>query len=111
MPVGAQAVEIGMAGTVSGNPLSASAKTTPHRWPRGLSVQQDAPPPAHEPPSAPPEGPDYPAALIAGGFQVPSIIDGGVSVGQYSRSIGMNLAFGAGSQLASFALPGGSAWR
>ena len=45
------------------------------------------------------------------GSTIPSMIDGGVSFGQYSRSMGMNLAFGAGSQLASFALPGESAWR
>jgi hypothetical protein len=48
----------------------------------------------------------YFASLMAGGFQLPSRIDGGVSFGQYRRSIGTNLAFGAGSQLASFALPG-----
>src|SRR5580704_5724921 len=46
-----------------------------------------------------------------GGFQLPSRIEGGVSLGQYSRIIGTNLALGAGSQLASFALPGESAWR
>ena len=45
---------------------------------------------------------------MAGGFQVPSMIEGGVSFGQYSRIIGMNCAFGAGSQLASLALPGES---
>jgi hypothetical protein len=39
------------------------------------------------------------------------MIDGGVSFGQYRRSIGMNFAFGAGSQIASFALPGESACR
>jgi hypothetical protein len=39
------------------------------------------------------------------------MIDGGVSFGQYRRSIGMNFAFGAGSQFASFALPGESACR
>ncbi len=38
------------------------------------------------------------------------MIEGGVSFGQYSRNIRMNGAFGAGSQLASFALPGESAW-
>src|SRR5580704_7163844 len=48
---------------------------------------------------------------MAGGVHVPSMMDGGVSFGQYSRSIGMNLALGAGSQLASFAFPGESAWR
>ena len=53
----------------------------------------------------------YFASLMAGGFQVPSMMDGGVSFGQYRRIMGTNLAFGAGSQLASFALPGESAWR
>ena len=53
----------------------------------------------------------YCTCFVAGGFHVPSMIDGGVSFGQYSRSMGMNLAFGAGSQLASLALPGESAWR
>ena len=52
---------------------------------------------------------NYWATLTAGGFHVPSIIEGGVCLGQYSRIIGMNLAFGAGSQFASFALPGESA--
>ena len=39
------------------------------------------------------------------------MIEGGVSFGQYNRIIGMNFAFGAGSQFASFALPGESACR
>lgn len=39
---------------------------------------------------------------MAGGFHVPSRIEGGVSFGQYRRIVGMNLAFGAGSQ---FGLP------
>ncbi len=43
-------------------------------------------------------------------FHVPSRIDGGFSFGQYSRSIRMNLSFGAGSQLASLPLPGDSFW-
>src|SRR5215831_17102879 len=51
------------------------------------------------------------ATLIAGGFHVPSRIEGGVSFGQYSRSIGTNFAFGAGSQFASLAFPGDSACR
>src|SRR5580704_6120144 len=54
---------------------------------------------------------DYFDSFMAGGFQLPSMIEGGVSFGQYRRSMGMNLAFGAGSQLASFALPGESPWR
>lgn len=37
----------------------------------------------------------YVATLIAGGFYVPSIIEGGVSSGQCNRSMGMNFAFGA----------------
>src|SRR5262245_6510026 len=45
-----------------------------------------------------------------GGFQVPSMIDGGVSWGQYSRIISTNFSFGAGSQLASLSLPGDSFW-
>jgi hypothetical protein len=52
-----------------------------------------------------------PTYLIAGGFQVPSRMEGGVSFGQYSRNIGMNFAFGVGSQFASFAFPGESACK
>ena len=37
---------------------------------------------------------------------MPSIIEGGFSLGQYSRSIRTNLPAGAGSQLDSFTLPG-----
>ena len=55
--------------------------------------------------------PVYCICLMAGGFHDPSMIDGGVSFGQYSRIIGMNFAFGAGSQLASLSLPGDSACR
>jgi hypothetical protein len=36
--------------------------------------------------------------VTAGGFQVPSMMEGGVSFGQYRRRIGANLAFAAGSQ-------------
>ena len=51
----------------------------------------------------------FSAACFTGGiFQLPSIIDGGFSFGQYSRSIRMNLSLGAGSQLASLSLPGSS---
>jgi hypothetical protein len=39
-------------------------------------------------------------AFTAGGFHVPSIMEGGFSFGQYSRSMGMNLAFGANDFLA-----------
>lgn len=45
-----------------------------------------------------------------GGFQVPSMIDGSVSLGQYNRIIRTNLPAGAGSQLASLSLPGDSFW-
>src|SRR5271157_5276373 len=51
------------------------------------------------------------ARLAAGGVQLPSTIEGGVVVGQYKRMTKTNLPFGAGSQLASFALPGDSACR
>jgi hypothetical protein len=51
------------------------------------------------------------AGFTAGGSHVPSRIEGGVSFGQYKRNIGMNFAFGAGSQLASLSLPGESACR
>jgi hypothetical protein len=37
---------------------------------------------------------------------VPSKIDGGLSLGQYIRSIRMNLSLGAGSQLDSLSVPG-----
>ena len=53
----------------------------------------------------------YCAAWMEGGFQVPSMMEGGVSLGQYRRIIGMNFARGAASQLASFAFPEESAWR
>ena len=46
------------------------------------------------------------ALTTAGIFQVPSMMDGGFSRGQYIRSIRTNLSFGAGSQFASLALPG-----
>src|SRR5271157_1362740 len=54
---------------------------------------------------------NYGTRLAAGGVQLPSRIDGGVLIGQYKRMTKTNLPFGAGSQLASFALPGDSAWR
>src|SRR5580692_1932456 len=53
----------------------------------------------------------YCTCLIAGNSHDPSRIVGGVSFGQYRRSIGMNFALGAGSQLASLPLPGESACR
>ena len=48
--------------------------------------------------------------LTSGGFHVPSRIDGGVSLGQYSRIISTNPPFGAGSQFDSLSLPGDSFW-
>src|SRR5262245_13711787 len=59
-----------------------------------------------------PEGrrPHFPATVTAGGFQLPSRIDGAVSFGQYSRIMRMNSPLGAGSQLASLSLPGDSFW-
>ena len=47
-------------------------------------------------------------SLTAGIFHEPSRMEGGVSFGQYSRIIKMNLSFGAGNQFCSFALPGDS---
>ena len=46
------------------------------------------------------------AVFTAGIVHVPSRRDGGVSLGQYNRSIRTNLSAGAGSQLDSLALPG-----
>ena len=48
--------------------------------------------------------------VTGGGVQEPSSSEGGVSVGQYSRSIRTNLPAGAGSQLDSLSGPGLSAW-
>jgi hypothetical protein len=44
---------------------------------------------------------DYAATTIDGGFQVPSRIETGPSLGQYRRSMTLNFALGAGSQFAS----------
>src|SRR5262249_26229999 len=49
--------------------------------------------------------------FTAGGFQVPSRIDGSFSFGQYIRSVRMNGPLGAGSQLASLSVPGDSFWK
>jgi hypothetical protein len=46
-----------------------------------------------------------------GTFQLPSMIEGGVSFGQYIRSIKTKSPFGAGSQLASLSAPGDSFWK
>ena len=48
--------------------------------------------------------------LSAGGFHVPSTIDGGVSVGQYMRIVTLNSPAGAGSQFASLSVPGEAFW-
>lgn len=50
------------------------------------------------------------ASFTSGIFQLPSMIDGGFSFGQYSRIISTNSSFGAGSQFDSLSLPGDSAW-
>ena len=52
----------------------------------------------------------YEACFTSGGFHVPSRIDGGVSLGQYSRIISTNAPAGAGSQFCSLSLPGESCW-
>ena len=46
-----------------------------------------------------------------GGVQVPLMIDGLFSFGQYIRSIGMKSPLDAGSQLASLPLPGDACWK
>ena len=51
------------------------------------------------------------ATFLTGGIvQVPSMIDGLLSSGQYIRSIRMNLPAGAGSQFDSLSAPGESFW-
>jgi hypothetical protein len=50
------------------------------------------------------------ASLTAEIFQVPLSMDGGLSFGQYSRRISMNLSFRAGNQFCSLSLPGDSFW-
>lgn len=52
----------------------------------------------------------YSATLTGGIVQVVSMIEGGVSSGQYIRSMRMNLSFGAGSQFDSFSAPGLACW-
>ena len=52
-------------------------------------------------------GPSHLVFCTGGGFHVPSRIEGGVSFGQQSRSMGMNLPLCVvSSQLASLAVPG-----
>src|SRR5580693_4731657 len=53
----------------------------------------------------------YGACFTPGIVHVPSNKEGGVSFGQYSRSIRTNLSAGAGSQLDSLSLPGFSCCR
>lgn len=48
--------------------------------------------------------------LTGGIVQVPSMIDGLLSFGQYIRSMRMNLPAGAGSQFDSLSVPGESFW-
>src|SRR5690349_6924327 len=56
-------------------------------------------------------GYDRSATFLTGGIvQVPSMIDGLLSFGQYIRSMRMNLPAGAGSQFASLSAPGESFW-
>jgi hypothetical protein len=45
-----------------------------------------------------------------GGTQLPLMIDGLLSSGQYKRNIKMNLSAGDGSQLDSLSTPGDSFW-
>src|SRR5262249_25509880 len=53
----------------------------------------------------------YCVFVTGGGFQVPSMIDGVVDLGQYMRFIATNGSLGAGSQFAYLSLPGGSLWK
>ena len=52
----------------------------------------------------------YPTFFTAGIFQDPSMIEGSFSLGQYIRSIRMNLPSGAGNQLDSLSAPGEACW-
>ena len=45
-----------------------------------------------------------------GSFRLPSKIKGGLSFGQYMRSIGMKSPLGAGSQFESLSAPGSAVW-
>ena len=49
-------------------------------------------------------------SVTAGGFHDPSRMDGGLSFGQYIRSIKTNFPAGAGSQFDSLSAPGESFW-
>ena len=51
-----------------------------------------------------------PTFFTAGGDHELSMIEGGVSLGQYMRSIRTNFPFGAGSQLLSLSFPGDWFW-
>ena len=48
---------------------------------------------------------------LAGGDQLPLMMLGAFSFGQYSRIISMNLLAGAGSQFDSLSAPGDSFWK
>ena len=54
---------------------------------------------------------NYGTRVTAEGFQLPSIIDGFLSLGQYIRSVRLKSPSAAGSQFASLSLPGESCWR
>jgi hypothetical protein len=61
-------------------------------------------------PAAAPAAARYATFFAGGGDQVPLMIEGWVSLGQYMRSISWNLPLGAGSQFASLSAPGDSFW-
>jgi hypothetical protein len=52
----------------------------------------------------------YRTFFTAGGFQLPSMIDGVSSFGQYIRNVILNPLSGAGSQFVSLSAPGESCW-
>lgn len=52
----------------------------------------------------------YSTAFTGGIVHVPLMIEGSSVLGQYMRSMRMNLSFGAGSQLDSLSAPGDSFW-
>jgi hypothetical protein len=52
-----------------------------------------------------------PTLITCGTFQLPSMIEGAVSLGQYIRSIRIKSPLGAGSQFGSLSAPGDSFWK
>ncbi len=52
-----------------------------------------------------------PTLTTCGTFQLPSMIEGAVSLGQYIRSIRTKSPLGAGSQFDSLSAPGDSFWK